>query len=146
MGFSSTTFEPEIASGKNPSCAQKSASGKFFESNRNHVYKIKRKPLKPQQEDCSTPTKTASGVLFEHYRYTAFGEVTIYDGSGNVQSSTQINNTITWNTRRLDAVSNYYLYKYRHYDAKLGRWPSRDPIEESGGVNLYAFVGNDSLN
>jgi len=24
-----------------------------------------------------------------------------------------------------------------------GRWPSRDPIEERGGVNLYAFVGND---
>lgn len=23
-----------------------------------------------------------------------------------------------------------------------GRWASRDPIEERGGVNLYAFVGN----
>ena len=83
-----------------------------------------------------------SGDLNEHYRYTAFGEVTIYNNSGTVQSSTQINNTITWNTRRLDAVSNYYLYKYRHYDPQLGRWPSRDPIGETGGVNLYAFVGN----
>jgi hypothetical protein len=29
----------------------------------------------------------------------------------------------------------------------LGRgiWPSRDPIEESGGINLYAFVGNDPV-
>jgi hypothetical protein len=25
-------------------------------------------------------------------------------------------------------------------------WPSRDPIEELGGVNLYGFVGNGSLN
>jgi hypothetical protein len=25
-------------------------------------------------------------------------------------------------------------------------WPSRDPIEERGGVNLYGFVGNDGLN
>jgi hypothetical protein len=27
-----------------------------------------------------------------------------------------------------------------------GRWPSRDPIEEEGGVNLYGFVGNDGVN
>jgi RHS repeat-associated protein len=84
--------------------------------------------------------------LTEHYRYTAFGEVTIYNGAGNIQTSTQINNSILWNTRRLDQVSNYYLYKYRHFDPQLGRWPSRDPTEEDGGVNLYAFVGNDSLN
>lgn len=27
-----------------------------------------------------------------------------------------------------------------------GRWPSRDPIEESGGLSLYGFVENNSLN
>lgn len=26
-----------------------------------------------------------------------------------------------------------------------GRWASRDPIEERGGVNLYGFVGNDGI-
>jgi hypothetical protein len=26
-----------------------------------------------------------------------------------------------------------------------GIWPSRDPIEEKGGVNLYAFVGNNPI-
>jgi len=26
-----------------------------------------------------------------------------------------------------------------------GRWPSRDPIEEQGGLNLYGFVGNDAV-
>ena len=25
-------------------------------------------------------------------------------------------------------------------------WPSRDPIEEEGGVNLYGFAGNDGVN
>ncbi|MEI8039384.1 MAG: hypothetical protein WCJ14_13435, partial [Verrucomicrobiota bacterium] len=25
-------------------------------------------------------------------------------------------------------------------------WPSRDPIGEKGGVNLYGFVGNDGVN
>jgi hypothetical protein len=27
-----------------------------------------------------------------------------------------------------------------------GRWPSRDPIEERGGSNLYGFVGADPIN
>jgi hypothetical protein len=33
-------------------------------------------------------------------------------------------------------------YGYRYYDAITGRWPSRDPIEERGGMNLYGFVAN----
>ena len=37
-------------------------------------------------------------------------------------------------------------YGYRFYDPETGRWPSRDPIEEEGGVNLYGFVGNDGVN
>jgi RHS repeat-associated protein len=37
-------------------------------------------------------------------------------------------------------------YGYRYYDPLTGRWPSRDPIEEKGGLNLYGFVGNDGLN
>jgi hypothetical protein len=27
----------------------------------------------------------------------------------------------------------------------IPHWPSRDPIEEEGGVNLYGFVGNDGV-
>ena len=37
-------------------------------------------------------------------------------------------------------------YGYRFYDPETGRWPSRDPIQERGGVNLYGFVGNDGVN
>jgi uncharacterized protein RhaS with RHS repeats len=37
-------------------------------------------------------------------------------------------------------------YGYRYYDPKTGRWPSRDPIEEKGGVNLYGFIGNNGTN
>jgi hypothetical protein len=36
-------------------------------------------------------------------------------------------------------------YGYRWYDPQTGRWPSRDPIGEMGGMNLYGFVGNDGL-
>jgi RHS repeat-associated protein len=37
-------------------------------------------------------------------------------------------------------------YGYRYYDPVTGGWPSRDPIEEEGGVNLYGFVGNSGVN
>lgn len=37
-------------------------------------------------------------------------------------------------------------YGYRWYDPVTGRWPSRDPIGERGGVNLYGFLGNDGVN
>jgi RHS repeat-associated protein len=36
-------------------------------------------------------------------------------------------------------------YGYRHYSPELGRWLSRDPISERGGVNLYGMVGNDAV-
>jgi hypothetical protein len=37
-------------------------------------------------------------------------------------------------------------YGYRYYSPELGRWLSRDPIQESGGINLYGVVGNDPVN
>jgi RHS repeat-associated protein len=37
-------------------------------------------------------------------------------------------------------------YGFRYYDPVTGRWPSRDPIEEFGGLNLYGMVGNDPIN
>jgi len=35
---------------------------------------------------------------------------------------------------------------FAYYSPSQGRWISRDPIGEHGGVNLYAFVGNDPVN
>jgi RHS repeat-associated protein len=44
-------------------------------------------------------------------------------------------------------VSNaLYYYGYRYYNPQLGRWPSRDPIEEEGGINLYEHVNNRAIN
>lgn len=38
------------------------------------------------------------------------------------------------------------LALYRSYDPNLGRWVSRDPIAEGGGLNLYAYVSNNPIN
>ena len=43
-------------------------------------------------------------------------------------------------------ASGFTYYGYRYYDPVTGRWPSRDPIKEEGGVNLYAFVTNNGVN
>lgn len=35
---------------------------------------------------------------------------------------------------------------FRYYNPATGRWLSRDPIEEQGGINLYGMVGNSTPN
>jgi RHS repeat-associated protein len=44
------------------------------------------------------------------------------------------------------APSGLQLALYRAYDAGTGRWLSRDPIAEKGGLNLYAYCRNNPLN
>jgi hypothetical protein len=39
-----------------------------------------------------------------------------------------------------------YIYLYRFYDPLSERWLNRDPIEELGGMNLFAFVDNCPVN
>jgi len=43
------------------------------------------------------------------------------------------------------APSGLHLAWFRAYDANLGRWISRDPIAERGGMNLYGYVANNPL-
>ena len=43
-------------------------------------------------------------------------------------------------------ASGVRYYGFRYYNPSTGRWPSRDPIEERGGANLYGFVENDAAN
>ncbi|MDZ4814789.1 MAG: RHS repeat-associated core domain-containing protein [Verrucomicrobiota bacterium] len=43
-------------------------------------------------------------------------------------------------------ASGVTYYEYRFYNPQTGRWISRDPIAEDGGINVYCFVNNDSVN
>ena len=38
------------------------------------------------------------------------------------------------------------LAPLRFYDPETGRWIARDPIQEQGGINLYAYCGGDPIN
>ena len=81
----------------------------------------------------------ASGIMQAHYEYDPFGNTTVSTGNKATDFFHR------FSTKPLDAETGLYYYGYRYYDPVTGRWPSRDPIGERGGVNLYGFVGNNSL-
>jgi RHS repeat-associated protein len=67
--------------------------------------------------------------------------------SFRVQSRFDTRNQTTgsrYDAQAADVLVIYYGFRY--YDPVTGRWPSRDPIQERGGLNIYAFVGNDGVN
>ena len=72
-----------------------------------------------------------------------------YDAFGNVRSAVGYLTTLNpwqFSTKYHDEETGFSYYGYRYYDPVTGRWPSRDPIGERGGVNLYGMVGNNGLN
>jgi RHS repeat-associated protein len=48
--------------------------------------------------------------------------------------------------QQYDQGSRLYYMRARYYDPQLGRFLSEDPIGISGGINLYAYAGNDPVN
>jgi RHS repeat-associated protein len=54
-------------------------------------------------------------------------------------------NPFRFSTKYQDDESDLFYYGYRYYNPGLGRWISRDPIEEKGGMNLYAVAANEAV-
>jgi RHS repeat-associated protein len=80
----------------------------------------------------------ANGTLVARLDYDPWG-----------RSTTVINTTLPdFNFTGLyrHSASNLDLGVYRAYDPDLGRWLSRDPIAETGGINLFAYVQNNPAN
>jgi RHS repeat-associated protein len=79
----------------------------------------------------------ANGALVARYDYDAWGRRTQVFGTYEadwgyagyfVHRASRLN--LTW---------------YRAYDPDLGRWVSRDPIGEIGGINLFKYVENNPI-
>ena len=90
-----------------------------------------------------TEVTDLAGNNLARYRYDAFGNTLVATGTHATA------NKYRFSTKPLDNEipnAQLYYYGYRYYDPLTGRWPSRDPIEEEGGLNLYGFVGNDGIN
>jgi RHS repeat-associated protein len=81
----------------------------------------------------------SSGANSATYEYGPFGEA-------KRQSGAQAGNPFRFSTKYQDEETDLLYYGYRYYSASTGRWLSRDPIEEAGGINNYGMLGNDSQN
>jgi RHS repeat-associated protein len=51
-----------------------------------------------------------------------------------------------FSTKPYDEGTGLSYYDYRFYAPTIGRWMTRDPLGEGGGINLYGFVGNNPMN
>ena len=79
-----------------------------------------------------------SGTIHARYDYDPYGRITKVSGDLDADFG------FTGFYRH--QASGLNLTLYRAYDANLGRWPSRDPIGERGGINLYGYVANNPVN
>ena len=84
--------------------------------------------------------KASDGTVCAQYEYLPYGELAMATGT------MAVSNPIRFSTKYRDNETDLYYYGYRYYSPNMGRWLSRDPIEEQGGLNLYGFVNNDPVN
>lgn len=79
-------------------------------------------------------------AIVAKYLYDAFGNTLAK--SGSLADA----NPYRFSSKEWHQNSGLVYYLYRYYDPNLQRWPNRDPMEEDGGLNLYTFAANDSVN
>ncbi len=69
------------------------------------------------------------------------------DAIGKLAASTgSLVNPFHYTARESDTESAQYYYRARYYDPNVGRFLSEDPSDFDGGINFYAYVGNDPAN
>jgi RHS repeat-associated protein len=79
-----------------------------------------------------------AGAIRARYDYDPYGRITKV--SGDLEADFGFTGFYRHQATGLN------LTLYRVYDADLGRWLSRDPIGEEGGINLYGYVYNNPIN
>ena len=87
-----------------------------------------------------------SGVVTERYAFSAFGVRSIMAPDFSPRATSECEWEFGFQGQFLDTESGFYDYGYRYYSPNLGRWLSKDPIGEEGGVNLYGFAENNGVN
>ncbi|OAI75332.1 hypothetical protein RSP799_23730 [Ralstonia solanacearum] len=86
-----------------------------------------------------TDTLTPNGRAVTHTEYGPYGELVKSQGRAEYRAD------FGYAGMQYHAASGMYLTQYRAYDPGTGRWVSRDPIGELGGINLYAYVGGNPI-
>ncbi len=81
--------------------------------------------------------QNATNVEFKTYDISPWGEVAADTGTVT---------RLRMAGQPYDQGARLYYMRARYYDPELGRFLSEDPIGISGGLNLYAYAGNDPVN
>ena len=79
-----------------------------------------------------------SGAVVARYDYDPYGRRTKLSGT--------FDSDFGFTGHYFHAPSGLHFAPFRAYNAEFGRWLSRDPIGEIGGINLYGYVVNDPVN
>jgi RHS repeat-associated protein len=92
------------------------------------------------QGNVTTLIDALNGTVTGRFEYSPFGELLRATGPAAAQVR------LRFSTKYEDAETGWVYYGHRFYDPIPGRWLSRDPLEEQGGLNLYAFANNNAPN
>ena len=69
-----------------------------------------------------------------------------YDPFGQIMSQSGIDQPYRFSTKEIQEGTGQYYYGYRFYDSCSGKWTTRDPLGEDGGMNLYGAMLNNPVN
>lgn len=83
--------------------------------------------------------RTSDGALAVAFEYDAFGRTV--RATGDLAKDALFRFSTKWT----DTETGELNYGRRRYDPSTGRFTTRDPIQEKGGLNLYAFVLNNPV-
>ena len=94
-----------------------------------------------------TEITDASGSIQESYKYSPYGNPSIFDSSGSPITSSAIGNPYMFTGRRWDDETAIYYYRERMYDPVIGRFlQRRDPLGYWDSMCLYTYVLNSPVN
>jgi RHS repeat-associated protein len=86
------------------------------------------------------------GNVLERYRYSAYGKLEVLNPDFTAKTGNQPLLAYTYTGREWEFEAKLYFNRARFYDPDAGRWISRDPIGEEGGLNLYGYVLENPVN
>jgi RHS repeat-associated protein len=81
----------------------------------------------------------ASQNIVAKYLYDPFGN--ILSQSGSLANA----NVYRFASKEWNANADFYYFGRRYYDPMLQRFLNRDPMQQQGGLNLYAYCGNNPV-
>ena len=76
---------------------------------------------------------SATAAIVAKYEYDPYGNVVAQAGDYAER------NPFRFSTKQWDDETGFGYWGYRYYSSRLGRWLTRDPLEEFGGLNLYVY-------